>query len=419
MKAAMNFPFRPKALFTTTALLLSLGTLVACSSQTVKSTTVTPIVSETVSVAEDELLDISVGVFQPGLDDIPNNREELTFADVRMAETQFVSYQLAQTLQRTGAWGVVRVNPNDLSASDLAITGTIIQSDGETMVLNVSVKDATGKVWLEKEYEEVVSKFSYDPRLRRADDPFQGLFNRIANDLLVYRQQNLDRQEVLNIRAVSRIQFAKSFAPQVFDQYLTTNNRTGLIEVTRLPAEDDPMLNRIDNIRERDYLYVDALQDYYGNYVRQMQGPYTNFRRESYEEVMKYDRLRKQATRNMVLGVAAIVGGLAATQSNNNAVQFSAYGGLFGGGYLIKDAFNKRDEAQMQVEVLAELGDSLGSEIAPQTIELDERVVTLTGSVQEQYAQWREILADIYAAEVEGTGAASGSIDTTPAPPGN
>ena len=419
MKAAMKLPFRPKAMMTATALLLSLGTLVACSSQTVKSTTVTPIVSEAVSVAEDELLDISIGVFEPGLDDVPNNREELTFADVRMAETQFVSYQLAQTLQSTGAWGVVRVNPNDLSASDVAITGSIIQSDGETMVLNVTVKDATGKVWINKEYEEVVSKYSYDPRLRRSDDPFQGLFNRIANDLLVYRQQNFDRQELLNIRTVSRIQFAKSFAPQVFDQYLTSNSRSGLIEVTRLPAEDDPMLRRIDDIRERDYLYVDALQDYYGNYVRQMQGPYTNFRRQSYEEVMKYDRLRKQATRNMVLGVAAIVGGLAATQSNNNAVQFSAYGGLFGGGYLIKDAFNKRDEAQMQVEVLAELGDSLGTEIAPQTIELDERVVTLTGSVQEQYAQWREILADIYAAEVEGTGTASGSLNTTPAPPGN
>ena len=282
------------------------------------------------------------------------------------------------------------------------------------MVVQVDVKDATGKVWLHKEYEEVVSKYSYDPRQRSSDDPFQGLFNRIANDMLEYRQQNLDRQQLVNIRTVSRIQFAKSFAPQAFDQYLTTN-RNGLLELTRMPAENDPMLNRIDNIRERDYLYIDALQDYYGNYVRQMQGPYTSFRRESYAEVMKYDKLRAQATRNMVLGVAAIVGGLAATQSNNAAVQYSAYGGLFGGGFLIKDAFNKRDEAQLQVETLAELGNSLESEIAPQTIELDERVVTLTGSVQEQYTQWREILADIYAAEVQGSVPAS-DLNTTPAP---
>jgi hypothetical protein len=118
---------------------------------------------------------------------------------------------------------------------------------------------------------------------------------------------------------------------------------------------------------------------------------------------MKYDKLRSAARRNAILGVAAILGGLAATQSSSSAVQYSAYGGLFGGGYLIKDAFAKRDEAQMQVEALAELGNSLEAEIAPQTIELEERVITLSGNVESQYAQWREILADLYASE---TGAA-------------
>src|SRR5690606_26351234 len=135
---------------------------------------------------------------------------------------------------------------------------------------------------------------------------------------------------------------------------------------------------------ERDYLFVDTLQDHYGNYYRQMVGPYTQFRKMSYEEVMKYDKLRAASRRNMVLGVASILGGLVATQNSNSAVRYSAYGGLFGGGYLIKDAFNKRDEAQMQVEALAELGHSLEAEIAPQTIALEERVVTLSGSVESQ-----------------------------------
>ena len=39
-------------------------------------------------------------------------------------------------------------------------------------------------------------------------------------------------------------------------------------------------------------------------------------------------------------------------------------------------------------------------EIAPQTIELEERTITLTGSVEAQYDQWRELLADLYASEV-------------------
>ncbi|HWK54052.1 MAG TPA: hypothetical protein VNR18_06770 [Hyphomicrobiales bacterium] len=378
------------------ALMLLLG---ACNTSTIKTTALTPAVVETAAIDESELLDIGIAVFDPGLDDIPSDREELTFGDVRLAETQYSAYLLAQTLQSTGNWGVVRVVPGDLSYYDLALRGTIVQSDGETMRLQVQVSDVTGKVWIDKEYEEVVSKFTYDPRLRRNEDSFQGLYNRIANDILKYRQDRVSAGELRNIRTIAKLQFARSFAPQAFDQYLG-QKRNGILEVKRLPAADDPLLSRIETIRERDYLYVDTLQDYYGNFVRQMQGPYTDFRRVSYEEVMKYDKLRAQARRNMVLGVASILGGLAATQSSSAAVNYAAFGGLFGGGFLIKDAFNKRDEAQMQAETLAELGNSMGSDVAPHTIELDERVVTLTGSVDAQYAQWREILADIYANEI-------------------
>ncbi len=389
-------------------LVLGLAALLgACSTQTVKTTTVTPVVVDSAPIPEDELLDISVGILDPGLDDVPSKREELTFADVRIAETQYVAWQLAQTLQNNGNWGIVRVNPNDLSSSDVQVTGKIIQSDGETMVVEITAKDSTGRAWYTKEYEEVVSKFSYDPRMRRGDDPFQGLYNRVANDLLTYRQKNLQSQDLLTIRTVSRLQFAKSFAPQAFDQYLETG-RNGQLQLKRLPAENDPLLARIDSIRERDYLFVDALQDYYSTFVRQMQSPYTEFRRMSYEEVIKYDKLRSQARRNMILGAAAILGGVMAVQSDNAAVRYGAYGGLFGGGYLIKDAFDTKDEAQLHVEALAELGNSMQAEIAPKTIALEERVITLTGTVEEQYAQWREILADMYAEE---TGAAASAAD--------
>ena len=373
-----------------------------CATQTVKSTTFTPIVVDEAPVMEEELLDIGIGIFNPGLDDIPRNREELTFSDVRMAETYFTSYQLAQALQNSGNWGVVRVIPGKLDSADLAITGTILQSDGETMRLQVHVEDSTGTTWIDKEYEEVVSKYSYDPRMRRSEDAFQGLFNKIANDLLAYKQRNISTEEALNIRTVSKLQFARDFAPQVFDEYLE-ENRNGELEVKRLPAQNDPVLTRIESIRERDYLYVDALQDYYSNFVRQMDTPYTEFRRMSYEEVMKLDRLQADARRNMIMGVAAIIGGIAATQSNNATAYYSSPVILASGAWLIKDAFDKGDERQMHVEALAELGNSLETEIAPQTIELEERTITLTGSVEAQYEQWREILADIYANEVGGT----------------
>ncbi len=379
--------------------LLLMAGVSACSTQTVKSTTFTPIESDDEGLVEEELLDIGIAIFEPGLDDIPRNREELTFSDVRMAETYFASYNLAGALQNSGNWGVVRVVPGDLSSSDLAITGTILQSDGETMRVQVHVKDSTGATWINKEYEEVVSKYSYDPRMRRSEDAFQGLFNKIANDLLAYKQRNISREKVLNIRTVSQIQFARDFAPQIFDDYVE-EDRNGILQVKRLPAQNDPVINRIQDIRERDYLYVDALQDYYSNFVRQMETPYTEFRRMSYEEVMKMDKLAADSRRNMIMGVAAIIGGIAATQSNNAAAYWSSPVILASGGWLIKDAFSKGDERQMHVEALAELGNSLEMEIAPQTIELEQRTITLSGSVEAQYEQWRELLADIYANDI-------------------
>ena len=52
------------------------------------------------------------------------------------------------------------------------------------------------------------------------------------------------------------------------------------------------------------------------------------------------------------------------------------------------------------MEALEELGQSLENEVAPQVINLDDRTITLSGSVEEQYEQWREIMADLYSAEV-------------------
>ena len=52
------------------------------------------------------------------------------------------------------------------------------------------------------------------------------------------------------------------------------------------------------------------------------------------------------------------------------------------------------------MQELEELGMSLEAEITPQVIELEDRTVMLSGNVEEQYAQWRELLAEIYRAEI-------------------
>lgn len=372
----------------------------ACATHTVKSTTYTPVIQDSQNVPEELLLDVGVNIFDPGLDEIMDDEEETTNGQIRVAESRYAPYLLAETLQRSANWGIVRVMPNDASPMDVLINGTILQSNGEAMTIRVQVQDSKGREWYTREYHEVISQFSYDPQQRQQNDPFQVIYNKIANDLLAYRQSELNSREILEIRTVSEMLFAQRFAEDAFSNYLT-QDRNGSYQLAALPAENDPLMNRIRNIRERDFMFIDTVQDYYATYVRQMRLPYDSWREQSYVETIELRELRDSARRRFIAGTAAVIGGLAAaTQGGTYGAQASGVVGVGAGAYLIKSGFDKQAEAQIHMEALEELGQSLETAVAPRVINLDDRTITLSGTVEEQYTQWREILADLYATEV-------------------
>lgn len=374
--------------------------LVACNSHTVKSTTYTPIIQDSQDVPEDLLLDVGVAVFDPGIDEIDKRDEETTNHEIRVAESRYAPFLLAETLQRSANWGIVRLMPNNESPMDVIINGTILQSDGEAMQIRIEVTDSRGRQWYTKVYSELISQFSYEPSQRQKADPFQVIYNKISNDLLEYRKRNLTNQQIVEIRTISELLFARRFSPDVFDAYLATN-RQGNLVITSLPAETDPVLERVRDIRERDFMFIDTVQDYYATYVRQMRLPYDTWRALSYDETIELRELRASANRRFVAGAAAVLGGLAAATSGGNyATQTGGAVGVGAGAYLIKSGFDKRAEAKLHSDALQELGESLENEVAPRVFSLDDRTITLTGSVEEQYAQWKEVLADIYASEV-------------------
>ncbi len=374
--------------------------LIACSTTTVKSTQYVQVVQDT-APNEDLLMDIGVTVFDPGIDELDRDEEERVSPEIRNAEARYAPYLLAETLQRSGNWGVVRVLPNETSTSDIYIHGQILQSDGEGMRISVSVRDSTGAIWYTKEYEEHISEFAYEASQRQANDPFQVIYNNIANDLLAWRKANLTEQRIAGIRTISELQFARNFAPELFEQYLSVNNR-GITQIVRLPADNDPALERIREIRLRDNLFVDTVQDYYANYARQMRVPYDSWREQSYHATMTLDQVEASARRRFVAGTLAIVGGIAAATSSNAAVQTGALVGVGAGAYMIKSGFDKNAEAEIHIAALQELGESLEQEVAPRMIDLDDRTIMLNGTVEEQYQQWREILVDMYKAETGG-----------------
>ncbi|KRO67447.1 MAG: hypothetical protein ABR69_12110, partial [OM182 bacterium BACL3 MAG-120507-bin80] len=279
--------------------------LASCATHTVKSTTYTPIQRATETVAEEFLLDIGVAIFDPGLDNLSRREEETTNAQIRVAESRYAPYMLAETLQRSGNWGIVRVLPNDQSPIDVVVNGMVLHSDGEAMTLQVTVSDSTGRAWYTKDYDEVVSRFSYEPGERQKNDPFQVIYNAIANDLLVYLERNIEPAEITEIRTVSELRFARSFAPDAFNEYLT-QNRNGQYEITALPAENDPLLYRVRSIRERDFMYIDTVQDYYATYAREMRVPYDSWREQSYDATLTLRELQGSARRRFIAGTAVV-----------------------------------------------------------------------------------------------------------------
>lgn len=371
--------------------------LAGCSTTTVKTTQHEEILKENADIPEDQLLDVGINIFDPGVDDLSEEQEGV-YPPIRRAEARYMPFQLMETLQRTGNWGVVRVIPDRKSEMNLWVDGEILESNGEELKLAIKVEDATGRVWFRRTYEEKASKYAYDPNLQRNnEDPFQGIYNRIANDLLLFRRE-LAAGDVETIRTVTELKFARDFSPEAFAEY-TEVSRNGNYSIKRLPAENDPLLQRIRKIRERDFMFVDTLQDYYRSFTRQMDGPYHEWRKLSYEEIIALRQLRSESNTRLLGGALAVLAGVLAQGSDSRVARTAGMVGIGAGAYTFKSGLDKREEAKMHSQALEELSTSLNAEIEPHTMELQDRTVTLTGTVEEQYSQWREILRDIYLTE--------------------
>ena len=388
----------PQLLLVVLLVISMLAMAPAALAATDKITSSTALVLKTPSqpIPEAALLDVGISTLNDGL--YLTDENDTVFPEVRFAEAIYFSNQLAKVMEKSGAWGAIRVTPNSDVVMDLYISGTILQSDGETMDLQIDAKDSSGKKWLSNRYKQTTGKYAYDRRLKSLGDPFQNLFIRIANDLLKYREK-ISQQRAIELRTISELRFAKLFSPEAFDSYIS-ENRDGTLVINKLPAENDSILMRVRKIRDRDYLYIDTMQDYYDGFSQQMHIAYQDFRRTSYDSVVKARQLNKQGNRRIIAGIGAILAGIyGRTEADTRIVSDASTATAATGGFILKSGLEKKQEAAAYNESVAEMGSSLEAEIAPQVIELEDRTVTLTGTVQAQYQQWQTLLQKIYQQE--------------------
>lgn len=359
---------------------------------------VTRIVAEraTTEVAQDELLDVGIRLFDPN---IPASEEEQekqrVFPEVRKAESRYIPVLIRDTLEDSGQWGQVRVLPSDGTGMEIFVDGRIVESDGQQLELDVVVTDATGRTWFRKTYEAEADTRAYKDGIAKPRDPFENLYNTLANDLLAFRR-TLTREQRVQVRQVADLRFAAELAPYAFDGYLAQDKK-GAYTVVRLPAGEDPLVQRLQRVRERDYALVDTLNEHYASFGSSVAEPYTSWRKFTYEELEAEAQAKREALTRQVLGAVAVVGGVLAGQNTgSSAGSAAATAAVIGGIYAFKSGLDKRAEIKLHSESLKQLGDSFQAEVQPMVVDVEGRTLQLTGSAEQQYTEWRQLLRQLY-----------------------
>lgn len=347
-------------------------------------------------IPQEQLLDVGVHLFDENVPKDEKVQEKThVFPEVRKAEARYFPMQIRNTLEGTGQWGQVRVLPANANALDVKVAGSILESNGMVLRLDVVVADASGRQWFHKVYEQPADTRSYKDTSGRARDPFQNLYSNLANDMLEYRKQ-LSAADMENVRRISELRFASELAPYAFQDYLTEDKK-GLYKVARLPADDDPMLARMDRIRERDYTLLDTVNEHYSLFADNMTESYSNWRRYSYDELEAQGDAQRASMTRKLLGAAAIVGGLVmGTQSNTYVGQAAGTAAIFGGAYAVKSGFDKGAEVKMHSNSLKQLGESFQAEVQPMVVDVEGKTLQLKGTAEEQFTEWRRLLKELY-----------------------
>jgi hypothetical protein len=394
--------------------------LVACSGVEHKDVEPTSISMAEVELAESELLDVGIEIFDPGTEIEESDKKEGVFPEIRKGESRYIPVHLKNTMQRTGHWGAVRVIPTRTEATDVLVRGKILHSDGETLELAIDAHDATGRLWFSHVYEASKEAPEYHKYQRGDEDPFQDLYNTIANDLAKYKA-SLTREDFANIRQVSELRFAAWLAPEVFRPYLT-EDEDGVWHVKRLPASDDPMLQRVLRIREREYMLIDTLTSHYDVLYANMWDPYVGWRKSRSEEMAALREVEGKALTRKILGGALIAGAIALdilAGGNNTASLRNVM--LVGGAMSVKSGIDLGGQVAIHEDAIRELGVSFEAEVKPLVVEVDGETVELTGSAETQYADWRRLLKSIHFTET-GLGEVNINVESPgvpqQAPPG-
>jgi hypothetical protein len=378
---------------------MALGTgCVSNNGYATRKITTTPIKTATTEIPEAELIDIGIPpTAVPKLTEKQLEKQG-TKEEIRKAESHYIPFHLKSTLQNSSNWGAVRVIPEEADDMDLTLETELVESNGEYFVLKVRAVDATGRVWFKNQYEGTGTSPKYENNVQGQKEVYQFLYNRVANDLLDFKNR-LTPEQIQTIRTVSQMRFAAEFAPDAYGEFIHENPKTGRVSLYRLPAENDPMLNRLMSIREREHMYVDTVNEYYAGYYNNMWDAYQNWRKFNLVERLAVREVRRDSIMRTATGILLIAAAIALEVGDVDNTSTLRNVMVLGGGQVMISGINISKQAEMHRTAIGELSESFSGEMAPVTVELEGKKYELSGTVNEQYTQWKGILRKIYLEE--------------------
>ena len=210
-------------------------------------------------------------------------------------------------------------------------------------------------------------------------------------------------KQLQQTRQISELQFFGDMSPVAYDGYLSYDEE-GIASVVRLPAENDPSVGRMRQIRERDRLVVDTLNEHYANFYYGIAIPYRNWRKNARAETVKFRQEKRSAQMQALVGVVVLAG---STQINTNSSSRNTrninralqYQGITRGLNTVFSALQRNRDAGLHLDAIAELSESFGNEAAPMVVNVEGQERRLTGTAEAQYESWRQLLREIYEAE--------------------
>jgi hypothetical protein len=337
---------------------------------------------------DNELLDVGVVIFDPGLaEEASAPLAAGVFPRIRQAESRYLPVNLRRLLEDTGQWGVVRVLPHGGNLSELLLEARILEATGQRLRLDVVVTDATGRVWLQRQYEDQAQASDYP--VAAGTDPFIDLYRQLSADLLAARR-GLAAEQLKEIRQVALMRYAAGLSPDAFAGYVAGGGEQPY-RLERLPARGDPMIQRVLRIRNQEYLFIDNVDEQYGRLHDEMAPTYALW--------LEYDREQSLFTQDYTQRAAS-------RDKQGRRGSFAA----------MQQSYFAYRSYRLQQQGLEELATGFNNETAPTLMETQGKVFRLTGTLDNQYAEWQDILREIFTLET-GLPAAGSMQDDFAAPP--